>query len=80
MTKPMWEKAPVPMRHGHNRGNTGLSCFLQVTRSRLLVIFSLYWQRWRHGEDSLLLLNDLYSRILTKLTSYINRLATTHMT
>lgn len=43
MTKPMWEKAP--MRHGHNRGNTGHSCFLKVTRSRMLLLaeFVPWW-------------------------------------
>lgn len=77
MTKPTWEKASVPMRNGHSRGNTGPSCFLKVTRARLLVIFSFYWLRLHHGEDPLLLLNDLYIRILMKLT---NRLAKSHMT
>lgn len=50
MTKPMWEKASVPMRQGHSGGNTGPSYLLKVTRSKLLVIFSFYWQRWRHYE------------------------------
>lgn len=59
MTKPMREKVPVPMRHGHNRENTGPGCFLKVTRSRSLVIFSLYCQNLRHREESLLLLNAL---------------------
>lgn len=27
MTKHTWEKAPFPMRHGHNRGNTVLRLF-----------------------------------------------------
>lgn len=80
MTKPMWEKASVPMRHGHNRGNTGPGCLLKVTRSRSLVIFSFYWQRSCHCEDSLFVLNILYLTILTKLTLDINRLAKSHMT
>lgn len=61
MTKPMWEKAPFHTRHGHN---TVPTCFLKVTRSRLLVIFLFYWHWLCHGENSLLLLNDHYIRIL----------------
>lgn len=79
MTKLTWEKAPFPMRHGHNRGNTAPICFLKVTRSKLLVIFSFYGQWLCHGEKSLLLFNDHYIRILQKLTLDIKRLAKPNM-